>query len=140
MPTHELVNPQELSPPVGFSHAVVAAPGRTVYLGGQTAHGPDGRLSGRTLVEQFDAAAANVVTALAAAGAAPEHLVSVTIYTTDLAAYRWSLRELGEVYRRHLGRHYPAMALFGVGGLLDPEALVELVCTAVVPAPTGAAR
>jgi enamine deaminase RidA (YjgF/YER057c/UK114 family) len=135
MGAHELVNPPELSPPVGFAHAVVAAPGRTVYLGGQTAHGPGGRIAGDTLVEQFDAALGNVVTALRAAGAEPEHLVSVTIYTTDLAAYRAGRRELGEAYRRHLGRHYPAMALFGVTGLFDPAALVELVCTAVVPAP-----
>jgi enamine deaminase RidA (YjgF/YER057c/UK114 family) len=133
MGPHELVNPAALSPPVGFAHAVVAAPGRTVYLGGQTAHGPDGRIQAAGLVEQFDAALGNVVTALAAAGAAPEHLVQVTVYTTDGDGYRGHLRELGEAYRRHLGRHYPAMAFFEVAGLFDPEALVELVCVAVVP-------
>lgn len=135
MPPHELVNPPALAPPVGFSHAVVAGAGRTVYLGGQTAHGPDGRVRAGTLVEQFDAALANVVTALAAAGAAPEHLVQMTIYTTDGDTYRGRLRQLGEAYRRHLGRHYPAMAFFEVNGLFDPAALVELVCVAVVPAP-----
>jgi enamine deaminase RidA (YjgF/YER057c/UK114 family) len=133
MGAHELVNPPALSPPVGFAHAVVAAKGRTVYLGGQTAHGPDGRIHAATLLEQFDAALANVVTALDAAGARPEHVVRMTIYTTDADEYRRRLRELGEVYRRHLGRHYPAMAFFEVKGLFDPEALVELVCTAVVP-------
>jgi len=133
MGPHELVNPPELSPPVGFAHAVVAAPGRTVYLGGQTAHGQDGRIRAAGLVGQFDAALANVVTALAAAGAAPEHLVQVTVYTTDGDGYRRRLRELGDAYRRHLGKHYPAMAFFEVAGLFDPEALVELVCVAVVP-------
>ena len=133
MGPHELVNPPELSPPVGFAHAVVAAPGRTVYLGGQTAHGQDGRIRAAGLVGQFDAALANVVTALAAAGAAPEHLVQVTVYTTDGDGYRRRLRALGEAYRRHLGKHYPAMAFFEVAGLFDPEALVELVCVAVVP-------
>ncbi len=130
---HRLVNPPELGPPAGFSHAVVAAPGRTVYLGGQTAQRPDGSIAGTTMVEQFDVALANLVTALNAAGAAPEHLVSMTVYTTDAGQYRADLRDLGKVYRRHLGKHYPAMAFFEISGLFDPEALVELVCTAVIP-------
>lgn len=130
---HEVVNPADLSPPSGFSHAVVAAPGRTVYLGGQTAHRPDGSLEGESVVEQFDAAAANVVRALEAAGARAEHLVSMHIYVTDAAEYRESLGELGPTYRRHFGRHYPAVALFEVVGLFDPKAKVELVCVAVVP-------
>ena len=130
---HEIINPPELSPPIGFSHAVVAAPGRTVYLGGQTAHGRDGKLRGRTLAEQFDAAAANVVTALAAAGGGVKDLVSLQIFTTDVQLYRQSTTELAKAYGRHLGRHYPAIALFGVGELYDPEALVELVGIAVLP-------
>ena len=73
---HRVVNPEGLAPPVGFAHAVVAAPGRTVYLGGQAAQGPDGAIAGATLAEQFDLAAANLVAALAAAGGAPGLLVS----------------------------------------------------------------
>jgi enamine deaminase RidA (YjgF/YER057c/UK114 family) len=130
---HRIVNPQGLAPPVGFAHAVVAAPGRTVYLGGQAAQGPDGRIIGATLAEQFDLAAANLVATLAAAGGAPEHLVSLHVYTTEAAAYRAMLPELGAVYRRHLGRHYAATALFEVAGLFDPAAKVELVGIAVVP-------
>jgi enamine deaminase RidA (YjgF/YER057c/UK114 family) len=135
---HRLLNPAGLSPPSGFSHAVAAAPGRTVYLGGQTAHGPDGSLAGGSIVEQFDAAAANVVRALEAAGARPEHLVSMHIYVTDAAEYRDALGELAPAYRRHFGRHYPAIALFEVKGLFDPRAKVELVCVAVVPDPVTA--
>ncbi len=130
---HEILNPAELSPPVGFSHAVIAAEGRTVYLGGQTSHGPDGKLRGATLAEQFDGAAANVVAALGAAGARPEHLVSLHIYVTDVALYRESTAELAKAYGRHLGRHYPAIALFEVAGLYDPAAVIELVGIAVVP-------
>ena len=130
---HEMLNPDTLARPSGFSHAVVAAPGRAVYLGGQTAHDASGELVGGTIAEQFAQASANVITALAAAGAAPEHLVSMTIYVTDVAAYRSSLEELGAAYRQHFGRHYPAIALFEVSSLYDPAALVELVCTAVVP-------
>jgi enamine deaminase RidA (YjgF/YER057c/UK114 family) len=118
-----IVNPPELPDPVGFSHAVVA--GRTVYLGGQTGEGG-------TIVEQFDAAAGKIVTALRAAGGAPADLVSVVVYTTDVAEYRESTGELGEVWRRHFGRRYPAMALVGVAELFEPGARVELMGVAVL--------
>ncbi len=130
---HKLLNPETLSPPVGFSHAVAAAPGRLVFLGGQTGHDAEGRLQGATMVEQFETATGNVVEALRAAGAKPEHLVSLQIFVTDVAEYRAALPELAPVYRGHLGRHYPAIALFGVTELFDPAAKVELVGIAIVP-------
>jgi enamine deaminase RidA (YjgF/YER057c/UK114 family) len=131
---HRIVDVESLPPARGFAHAVIAAPGQTIYLGGQTAHGPDGVITGGTVVEQFRSAAANVVRALAAAGAEPPHLVSLQIFVTDLDAYQASLEEIGSVYRAHFGRHYPAMALFEVASLFDPKAIVELVGVAVVPA------
>ncbi|HEX9236688.1 MAG TPA: RidA family protein [Actinomycetota bacterium] len=130
---HELINPGSLAPPVGFSHAVVAAPGRMVFIGGQTAHGPEGKVAGETVAEQFQAAAANLVRVLEASGARPEHLVSVQIFVTDADAYRASLREIGQAWRRHLGKQYPAVALFEVRSLFDPAAKVELTATAVIP-------
>ena len=130
---HEIVTAPDLAPPVGYAHAVLAAPGRVVALGGQTALGPDNTIVGTTMTEQFDVAAGNVVAALAAAGGQPEHLVSLAIYVTDVAEYRASLGELGSVYRRHLGHHYPAMALLGVSALFDDTAKVELVGVAVIP-------
>jgi enamine deaminase RidA (YjgF/YER057c/UK114 family) len=131
---NETINAPGLAAPVGFAHAVVAAPGRTVYLGGQTAQGQDGTILGATMAEQFDVAARNVVTALAAAGASPDQLVSLVIYTTDVPAYKASLPELGSVWRKHFGRRYPAVALLGVAALFDEDAMVELVGTAVIPA------
>ena len=118
-----IVNPPELPEPVGYAHAVVA--GGAVYLGGQIGEGA-------TLVEQFDSAASRVVTALRAAGGEPDDLVSVVIYTTEMDEYRKALTELGELWRTHFGRHYPAMALLGVDALLDPDAKVELMGVAVV--------
>ncbi|WP_460402092.1 RidA family protein [Actinophytocola sediminis] len=131
---NEIVNAPGLAAPVGFAHAVVAAPGRTVYLGGQTAQGQDGAIIGTTLAEQFDVAAGNVVTALTAAGATPDQLVSLVIYTTDVPAYKASLPALGPVWRKHFGRKYPAVALLGVAALFDEDAMIELVGTAVIPA------
>jgi enamine deaminase RidA (YjgF/YER057c/UK114 family) len=126
----ERINASELPPPVGFSHAVKA--GDTVYLAGQVAQGPDGAVTGETIAEQFDQAAANLITALRAAGGTPEHLVSLQVFVTGVGEYKASLRELGDVWRRHFGRHYPAMGLFGVTELFDPAAKVELMGVAVI--------
>jgi len=131
---NRIVNAPGLAEPVGFAHAVVAGPGRTVYLGGQTAQDASGAIVGTSLVEQFDVAAGNVVTALAAAGGAPDHLVSLIIYTTTVREYKAALKELGPSWRKHFGRHYPAVALLGVAELFDEAAKVELVGTAVIPA------
>jgi enamine deaminase RidA (YjgF/YER057c/UK114 family) len=129
---HEIVVAPGLAPPAGYSHAVVVPPGRTVYLGGQTAQAPDGTIHGTTFIEQFDRAAANLIEALRAAGGEPDDLVSLQVFVTDIAAYRASTRELKSVWRRHFGRRYPAMALLGITELLDPRALVELVGVAVL--------
>jgi enamine deaminase RidA (YjgF/YER057c/UK114 family) len=118
-----IVNPPELPEPVGFAHAVAA--GGAVYLGGQTGEGD-------TVVEQFDSAAAKIVTALRAAGGEPDQLVSLVVYTTTIEEYRASLKGLGDVWRRHFGRRYPAMALIGVSALMEPEAKVELMGIAMV--------
>ncbi len=130
---HEILNPPTLADPVGYSHVVVAAPGRTVYLGGQTAHDSSNALIGDTIAEQFDQAAANVVAALDTAGATPEHLVSMQIFVTDVVEYKAALDELAAAWRKHFGRYYPAVALLEVKGLYDSAAKVELVCIAVIP-------
>ncbi len=131
---HRNVNPDQLLPPVGFSHATVAATGRAVHLGGQTGHRPDGLIAD-DLVGQFVQALDNLSVVLGACDAAPHHLTSVHVYTTDVAGYRAAARDLGEAWRARLGSHYPAMALFGVSELYDPRAKVELVAQAVVPEP-----
>lgn len=130
---HEIVTAPELAPPVGYAHAVAAAPGRLVHLGGQTALDARGEIRGEGLVEQLDVAAGNVVAALRAAGGEPPDIVSMQLFVTDVAAYRARLGELGAVWRRHFGRHYPASGLFGVTRLFDDEALIELMAVAVIP-------
>ncbi len=125
--------PRSLAAPVGFSHAVRA--GDTVYLAGQTAQAPDGSIVGATMAEQFDRAAANLVTALRAAGGEPEDLVSLQVFVTSVAEYKDSRLPLGRVWRRHFGRRYPAMGLFGVSELFDPAARVELMGVAVLASP-----
>lgn len=132
MSRHRIVTAPELAPPSGFAHAVVAAPGSTVHLGGQTAQDASGAIVGDGMAAQFDVAAGNVVAALRAAGGEPSDLVSVQIFVTDVAAYKAAMPELGPLWRKHFGRHYPAVALFGVVELFDREALIELMAVAVV--------
>lgn len=128
---HEHVNPPSLLEPVGFAHAVVATPGRTVFLGGQTGHHGDGSIS-PDLAPQFRQALKNLVTVLNTAGAQITDLVSMQVYVTDVVDYRTLQRELGQIWRSELGRHYPAMALFEVTALHDARAQVELLATAVI--------
>ncbi|WP_306184395.1 MULTISPECIES: RidA family protein [unclassified Streptomyces] len=131
--TAERVNPPELSPATGFSHAVVATGSRVVFLAGQTALDSDGKVAGDTLPEQFERALTNLLTALRAAGGTPADLARVTVYATDLAAYRAHAPELGRIWRRSAGRDYPAMAVVQVVRLWDEEAMVELDGLAVLP-------
>ncbi|MFD9794657.1 RidA family protein [Streptomyces sp. NPDC059070] len=126
------VNPAELSPPTGFSHAVTAVGSRLVFLAGQTALDEGGKVVGETLAEQFETALANLLAALAAAGGAPADLARVTVYATDVAEYREHARELGLIWRRLAGREYPAMAVIGVVRLWDEQARVELDGVAVL--------
>jgi enamine deaminase RidA (YjgF/YER057c/UK114 family) len=127
------VNPGELAPPTGFSHAVRASDTIRVYLAGQTALDASGRIVGSTVVAQFEQALGNLVAALRSAGGSPSDLAAVTVYATDLADYRAHARELGAVWRRLVGRDYPAMAAVGVTRLWDDDALVEIQAVAELP-------
>ena len=129
----EHVNPPELGEPKGFSHAVVGT-GRTVFLAGQTALDPEGKIVGDTVVEQFEVAMTSLLTSLRAAGGEPTDLASLTIYIVDMDDYKAHAREIGQVWKRQLGRHYPALAGIGVNRLWDVEALVEVQGFAVLPA------
>ena len=120
---NEIVNPATLGEPTGFSHGVRA--GDTVYLAGQVG-------SGDTLAEQFDGALEALCKALRAAGGEPGDVVSLQLFVTDVPAYRVSRQELGQAWRRHFGTHYPAMGLFGVTALAEPQALVEVMGVAVI--------
>lgn len=138
MSRHHMFNPDGMAPAAGFSHGVIAAEGRTVHIAGQTGHHGDLSIDDG-MVEQFGAACRSVVRVIEEAGGAPTDLVSMTIYTPVIGDYREKLRELGVEYRRVFGKHYPPMALLGVTELVDPKALVELVCIAVVPDPLESA-
>jgi enamine deaminase RidA (YjgF/YER057c/UK114 family) len=126
------VNPPELGPAQGFSHATIA--GGTVWLGGQIGSDAEGRVpEPGDIVAQFTRAVNNVSIALHAVGSAPSDTVKLTYYVTNLQAYKDHLREIGSAYREVFGRHYPATTLVEVSSLFHPDALVEIEAVAVCP-------
>ncbi|WP_256839605.1 RidA family protein [Ornithinimicrobium faecis] len=128
----ERVNPPELGTPRGFSHAVVGT-GKMVLLAGQTALNPEGRIVGEDVVEQFEQALSSLLTSLRAAGGTPEDLASLTVYIVDMDDYKARSRDIGGVWKRLIGNHYPAMAGVGVSRLWDIEALIEVQGVAILP-------
>lgn len=118
--------------PKGFAHGIVAD-GRTVWVAGQIGMDPAGTFASG-LVAQVEQALRNIVAVLAAAGAAPEQVVRLTWYMTDLAAYEAQLKEIGQAYRRVMGRHFPTMTVVEISRLVERKALVEIEATAVLPA------
>ena len=124
------INPDELGPAKGFSHATVA--GGSAWIGGQIGSDASGKVvEPGDLVAQFARAIRNVGIALRAAGCAPEDTVKLTYYVTELEAYRANLGAIGAAYREVFGRHYPASTVIEVRSLFDPDAMVEIDAVAV---------
>lgn len=126
------VQPEGWLRPRGYSNGMRAR-GEVVAVAGQIGWNARGELVAGGFVAQLEQALANVVEVVRAAGGGPEHLVSLTIYVIDRAEYLGALAEVGEAYRRVMGKHYPTMALVMVAGLLDPAARVEIQGLAVLP-------
>jgi enamine deaminase RidA (YjgF/YER057c/UK114 family) len=129
----EFLQPKNWLPPKGYSNGV-AAEGRQVFVAGQIGWNDRCQLVSDDFVAQVERALANIVQVLAEAGAKPHPLTRLTWFVTDKAAYVARQKEIGEAYRRVIGRHFPAMSLIVVAGLLEPGAKVEIEATAVIPA------
>ena len=129
----QIVNPPSLGAPKGWNNGMLApAGGRLLFVAGQA--GWDGGAPDEPpgFADQFARALDKVLAVVRAAGGAPGDVARLTLYVTDLAAYRASLAPLGEIWRSRLGKHYPAMALVEVKGLVDRGALIEMEATAVI--------
>jgi enamine deaminase RidA (YjgF/YER057c/UK114 family) len=127
------VLPEGWPRPKGYSNGVIAPRGRTLYVAGQIGWDTEYRFAHADLVGQFGAALDNVIAVVRAAGAAPSDIVDMTVYVTDVDAYRSAIRELGAVWRERFGTHYPAMALVAVSALVEPRAVVEIQAVASLP-------
>jgi enamine deaminase RidA (YjgF/YER057c/UK114 family) len=131
--TFEFLQPKNWLPPTGYSNGV-AAEGRQVFVAGQIGWSERGELVSDDFVAQVERALANIVQVLAEARGEPRHLTRLTWFVTEKSAYVARQKEIGEAYRRVIGRHFPAMSLIVVAGLLEPGAKVEIEATAVIPA------
>ena len=120
--------------PKGYANGV-SARGRTIFTAGVIGWNSKELFEARDLAGQFHQALSNIVAILAEDGAAPEHLVRLTCYVTDIEEYRSSLAGIGAAWRELIGRHYPAMAVVAVTALVEPAAKIEIEATAVVPEP-----
>ena len=132
----KVLQPEGWDAPKGYSNGIsVEGPGRTLYIAGQVAWSASQKIvGGENFSEQFERALSNVVAVVAAGGGKPEHIVRLTIYVLDTQPYNAELKEIGAAYRALIGKHYPAMSLVRVAGLLEDGALLEIEATAFVPA------
>ncbi|MFN6953207.1 MAG: RidA family protein [Acetobacteraceae bacterium] len=126
-----ILQPPGWPAPKGYANGMMGR-GRIVCVGGQIGWDETGRFA-EGFVGQVEQALANIVAVLKEAGGGPEHVARLTWYVTDLEAYRAAQRDLGAAYRRVMGRNFPAMALVQVVGLVEPEAMVEIEATAILP-------
>ena len=129
----EIINPASLGVPRGWSNGILAAKdGRLLFVAGQAGWESGAPGTPPDFASQFARGLDRVLTVVRAAGGVPQDVARLTIYVTDLAAYRASLAALGGAWRARFGEYYPAIALVEVKGLVDPGALVELDATAVI--------
>ncbi|HEY0380033.1 MAG TPA: RidA family protein [Pyrinomonadaceae bacterium] len=127
------INPESLGPARGYSNGVLApAGGRLLFVAGQVAWDERQKIVGSDFVEQFDRALANVITVVEEAGGEPGQIARLVIYVTDKQEYHARTREVGHRWRARMGRHFPAMALVEVKGLLEDDAKVEIEAVAVI--------
>ena len=133
----DTINPPELGKAVGYANGIRIGPDSAlVFVAGQIGarSGPDGAptLVSKEFIPQFEAALENVLTVVQAAGARAEHIVELTVFVKDMTAYRKARRQLGDVWKRQMGRYYPAVTLVEVSDLFDAGALVEIRAVAAL--------
>ncbi|MDH4258725.1 MAG: RidA family protein [Gammaproteobacteria bacterium] len=129
--SHQVLQPSGWPRPSGYANGVVAE-GRQVFISGQIGWNAARQFASDDLAVQVRQALANIVEVLACANAKPEHLVRLTWYVTSREEYYASIKDIGAAYREVIGRHFPAMSVVVVAGLLEPRAKVEIEATAAV--------
>jgi enamine deaminase RidA (YjgF/YER057c/UK114 family) len=131
--TLKLINPESLGAPHGYSNGVLTeAGGHLLFIAGQVAWDQQQRIVSTDLVEQFDRALANVIAVVTEAGGQPEQIARLIIYVTDKNEYKKHMKEIGERYRTRMGKHFPAMVLVEVAGLLEDRAQIEIEGIAIL--------
>jgi enamine deaminase RidA (YjgF/YER057c/UK114 family) len=136
----DVLMPKGWAAPVGYSNGIAVKPGRIVFVAGQVGWDKQQKFRSEDIVPQFEQALNNIVVVLAEAGAKPEHICRTTAYCCDKPAYLAARKDLGRIWMRHIGRHFPALSMIFVSDLLDNPGKIELEATAVVPEAKRAPR
>lgn len=129
----QVLLPEGWVPPIGYANGIVAGPGRIAFIAGQVGWDAQQRFHSEDIAPQFEQALKNVLMVLAEAGGEARHICRMTAYCCDKPAYLAARRELGAIWRKHMGSHYPAMSMIFVADLLDSPGKIELEATAVLP-------
>ena len=129
----QVLLPEGWAPPIGYANGIAAPAGRIVFIAGQVGWDAQQKFHSEEIAPQFEQALDNVLAVLREAGGKPEHICRMTAYCTDKPAYLAARRELGAIWRRRMGKHYPAMTMLFISDLLDAPGKIELEATAVVP-------
>lgn len=129
---HIILQPEGWAKPIGYANGV-SATGRQIFVGGQIGWNAQCQFETDDFVSQVKQTLENIVAVLAAGGAKPEHITTMTWYFTDKAEYLGNLKGIGQAYREVIGKHFPAMAAMQVVALIEDRAKIEIQATAVVP-------
>jgi enamine deaminase RidA (YjgF/YER057c/UK114 family) len=129
----QILLPAGWKPPVGYANGIAVPAGRIVFIAGQVGWDAQQLFYSEELAAQFEQALKNILAILAEAGGAPSHICRMTVYCIDKPAYLAARLELGRIWRRLMGKHYPVMSMIFVADLLDHPAKIELEATAVIP-------
>jgi enamine deaminase RidA (YjgF/YER057c/UK114 family) len=130
----QVLQPEGWAPPIGYANGIAADAGRVVFIAGQVGWDAQQKFHSTDIAPQFEQALKNVLAVLDEAGGEARHICRMTAYCCDKPAYLAARRELGAIWRRLMGTHYPAMSMIFVSDLLDAPGKIELEATAVLPA------
>lgn len=134
IPAMQVLLPEGWAAPIGYANGIAVAAGRVVFIAGQVGWDTQQKFHSTEIAPQFEQALQNVLAVLAQAGGEPRHICRITAFCCDKPAYLAARRELGAIWRKRMGTHYPAMSMIFVADLLDHPAKIELEATAVLPA------
>ena len=131
--SHEIILPEGWPLPKGYSNGILAAKGRTLFMGGQVGWSPEEKFASDKLVPQFEQALKNIVAIVKKAGGQPTDICKMTCFCKDRDQYLATRKELGKIWKEIMGNHYPCMSMIFVVDLLDHPAVIEIEATAVIP-------
>lgn len=129
----EVLLPPGWAPPIGYANGIAARPGRIVFIAGQVGWNAQQQFESEDIVPQFEQALKNILAVLKEAGGEAQHICRITAFCCDKPAYMAARKQLGAIWREHMGKHFPAMSMIFVSDLLDNPGKIELEATAVVP-------